>query len=291
MHHGNSPNNRKECNLHALWKISAVCVAKECRDAAFHIAFAIHVSLGSTQPPLLRSTPRAARVAPLEEVVTAHPHHRALRNTNQPHGMGAVPPRKKIPGNSPLPRVARTAVSLCLQKAFFQSRTRPHHTPVKTFGPLQHTLPPPGRVRPLAARRSKWDHKKHQFKKVRPPPQQSRSPFLTKACSGRRHAQSQSNGLPRESRNGDAPLLWKAQQKNVLRSPREQHTLNRIQLHYCGHPHTQHECDNAGKEARNNTTHPSHKGQAASVLPSTIIPPHITPLHIRSKRPTQCTLH
>ncbi|ESS61245.1 hypothetical protein TCDM_11171 [Trypanosoma cruzi Dm28c] len=149
---------------------------------------------------------------------------------------------------------------------------------------LQHTLPTPGRVRPLAARRSKWDHKKHQFKKVRPPPQQSRSPFLTKACSGRRHAQSQGNGLSRESRNGDAPLLWEAQQKHVSRSPREQHTLNRIQLHYCGHPHTQHDCGNAGKEARNNTTYPSHKGQAVSVLPSTIIPPHITPLHSRSKK-------
>ncbi|RNC36261.1 hypothetical protein TcCL_Unassigned00770 [Trypanosoma cruzi] len=94
MHHGNPPHNRKECNLHALWKISAVCMAKECRDAAFHIAFAIHVSLGSTQPPLLRSAPRAARVAPLEEVVTAHPPHRALWNKNQPHGMGAVPPRQ-----------------------------------------------------------------------------------------------------------------------------------------------------------------------------------------------------
>ncbi|RNC40048.1 hypothetical protein TcCL_NonESM10521 [Trypanosoma cruzi] len=71
---------------------------------------------------------------------------------------------------------------------------------------------------------------------------------------------------------------------NVSCSPRERHTLNRIQLHYCGHPHTQHECDNAGQEARNNSTHPSHKGQAASVLPSTIIPPHITPMHIRSKK-------
>ncbi|RNC51883.1 hypothetical protein TcCL_ESM10953, partial [Trypanosoma cruzi] len=94
MHHGNPPHNRKECNLHALWKISAVCMAKECRDAAFHIAFAIHVSLGSTQPPLLRSAPRAARVAPLEEVVTAHPPHRALWNKNLPHGMGAVPPHQ-----------------------------------------------------------------------------------------------------------------------------------------------------------------------------------------------------
>ncbi|RNE96546.1 hypothetical protein TcG_12963 [Trypanosoma cruzi] len=84
--------------------------------------------------------------------------------------------------------------------------------------------------------------------------------------------------------------FWEAQQKHVLRSPREQHTLNRIQLHYCGHPHTQHDCDNAGKEARNNSTHPSHKGQVASVLPSTIIPPHITPLHIHSKKAhTVCT--
>ncbi|RNC38778.1 hypothetical protein TcCL_NonESM11939, partial [Trypanosoma cruzi] len=62
------------------------CAWKKCRDAAFHVAFAIHISLGSTQPPLLRSAPRAARVAPLKEVVTAHPHHRALRNTNLPHG-------------------------------------------------------------------------------------------------------------------------------------------------------------------------------------------------------------
>ncbi|RNE99402.1 hypothetical protein TcG_12077, partial [Trypanosoma cruzi] len=102
--------------------------------------------------------------------------------------------------------------------------------------------------------------------------------------SVRRHAQSQSNGLPRKSRNGDAPLLWKPNKIHVSRIPREQHTLNRIQLHYCGHPHTQHECDNACQEARNNSTHPSNKGQAASVLPSTIIPPHITPLHIHSKK-------
>ncbi|EKG01267.1 hypothetical protein TCSYLVIO_007736 [Trypanosoma cruzi] len=124
------------------------------------------------------------------------------------------------------------------KRLFSQTRTRLHHTPVKTFGPshakdwsgrtagkttpaamssphtpthrcpayhqkqkyqrnmshpncksqvrLQHTLPPPGRVRPLAARRSKWDRQKHQFEKVRPPPQQSRPPFLTmaKAYSG-----------------------------------------------------------------------------------------------------------
>ncbi|KAF5221848.1 hypothetical protein ECC02_005014 [Trypanosoma cruzi] len=38
--------------------------------------------------------------------------------------------------------------------------------------------------------------------------------------SGRRHAQSQSNGLPRESRNDDAPLLWASQQKTcVAQSP------------------------------------------------------------------------
>ncbi|RNF00817.1 hypothetical protein TcG_11742 [Trypanosoma cruzi] len=36
--------------------------------------------------------------------------------------------------------------------------------------------------------------------------------------SGRRHAQSQGNGLPRESRNGDAPLLWEAQQKKMCRA-------------------------------------------------------------------------
>ncbi|RNC56601.1 hypothetical protein TcCL_ESM05856 [Trypanosoma cruzi] len=94
MHHGNPTHNRKECNLHALWKMTAVCTAKECRDAALHTALAIHVSIGSTQPPLLRFAPRAARAAPLEEVVTAHPPHRALWNTNLPHRMGAVPPRQ-----------------------------------------------------------------------------------------------------------------------------------------------------------------------------------------------------
>ncbi|RNF06010.1 hypothetical protein TcG_10662 [Trypanosoma cruzi] len=80
------------------------------------------------------------------------------------------------------------------------------------------------------------------------------------------------------------PSFGPPNKKHVSRSPREQHALNRIQLHYCGHPHSQHECDNAGQEARNNSTHPSHKGQAVSVLPSTIIPPHITPLHICSKK-------
>ncbi|RNC62258.1 hypothetical protein TcCL_ESM00277 [Trypanosoma cruzi] len=94
MHHGNPTHNRKEYNLQALWKIFVVCMAKECRDAAFHTALAIHVSIGSTQPPLLRFAPRAARAAPLEEVVTAYPYHRALWNKNQPHGMGAVPPRQ-----------------------------------------------------------------------------------------------------------------------------------------------------------------------------------------------------
>ncbi|RNF08660.1 hypothetical protein TcG_09855 [Trypanosoma cruzi] len=80
------------------------------------------------------------------------------------------------------------------------------------------------------------------------------------------------------------PSLGPPKKIHVLRSPREQHTLNRIQLHYCGHPHTQHECENAGQKARNNSTHPSHKGFAVSVLPSTIIPPQITPLHIHSKK-------
>ncbi|RNF00175.1 hypothetical protein TcG_11800 [Trypanosoma cruzi] len=79
------------------------------------------------------------------------------------------------------------------------------------------------------------------------------------------------------------PSFVKPNKKHVSRSPREENTLNRIQLHYCGHPHTQHERDNAGQEARNNSTHPSHKGQAASVLPS-IIPPHIALLHIHSKK-------
>ncbi|RNF09831.1 hypothetical protein TcG_09638 [Trypanosoma cruzi] len=60
------------------------------------------------------------------------------------------------------------------------------HPNCKSQVRLQHTLSPPGRARPLAARRSKWDHQKHQFGKIRPPPQQSRSPLLTKAkaCSG-----------------------------------------------------------------------------------------------------------
>ncbi|RNC36283.1 hypothetical protein TcCL_Unassigned00749 [Trypanosoma cruzi] len=97
------------------------------------------------------------------------------------------------------------------------------HPNCKSQVRLQLTLPPPGRVRPLAARRSKWDHQKHQFGKVRPPPQQSRSPFLTDGKglqwrSGRRHAQSQGNGLPRESRNGDAPLLLGNPTKNMCRA-------------------------------------------------------------------------
>ncbi|RNE96820.1 hypothetical protein TcG_12848 [Trypanosoma cruzi] len=137
---------------------------------------------------------------------------------------------------------------------------------------LQHTLSTPGRVQPLAARRSKWDHRKHQFGNIRPPPQQSRSPFLTtaKACSGAADGGTHSRRVM-DCRGKHAtamrPSFGKPNKKHVSRSPREQHTLNRIQLYYCGHPHTQHECDNAGKEARNNTTHPSHKGFAASVPP------------------------
>ncbi|ESS61440.1 hypothetical protein TCDM_10971 [Trypanosoma cruzi Dm28c] len=122
MHHGIPTHNRKECNLRDLWKISAVCMAKKCRDAAFHIAFAIHVSLGSTQPLLLRSAPRAARVAPLEEVVTAHPHHRALRNTNQPHGMGAVPPRKKNPRKFPAASCGTGGSIIMPAKGFFPNK-------------------------------------------------------------------------------------------------------------------------------------------------------------------------
>ncbi|RNC40875.1 hypothetical protein TcCL_NonESM09605 [Trypanosoma cruzi] len=169
------------------------------------------------------------------------------------------------------------------------------HPDCKSQVRLQHTLPPPGRVRPLAARRSKWDHQKHQFGNIRPPPQQSRSPFLTKtkACGGAADGGTHSRRVMdcrRKHATAMRPSLGPPNKKHVSRSPREQHTLNRIQLHYCGHPHTQHECDNAGKEARNTTTHPSHKGQAASVLPSTIIPPHTTPLHIRSKKAhTVCT--
>ncbi|RNC38804.1 hypothetical protein TcCL_NonESM11914 [Trypanosoma cruzi] len=110
---------------------------------------------------------------------------------------------------------------------------------------------------------------------------------MAKACSGAADGGTHSRRVM-DCRGKHAtamrPSFGKPNKKHVSRSPREQHTLNRIQLHYCGHPYSQHECDNAGQEARNNSTHPSHKGQAASVLPSTIIPPHITPLHIRSKK-------
>ncbi|RNF13348.1 hypothetical protein TcG_08422 [Trypanosoma cruzi] len=95
------------------------------------------------------------------------------------------------------------------------------HPNCKSQVRLQHTLPPPGRVQPLAARRSNWDHQKHQFGNIRPPPQQSRSPLLTNGKglqwrSGRRHAQSQGNGLPREARNGDAPLLFGKPNKKYM---------------------------------------------------------------------------
>ncbi|RNC32542.1 hypothetical protein TcCL_Unassigned04832 [Trypanosoma cruzi] len=39
MHHGNPPHNRKECNLHALWKISAMRVSQK---SAVTLPFILH---------------------------------------------------------------------------------------------------------------------------------------------------------------------------------------------------------------------------------------------------------
>ncbi|RNC33425.1 hypothetical protein TcCL_Unassigned03881 [Trypanosoma cruzi] len=99
------------------------------------------------------------------------------------------------------------------------------HPNCKSQVRLQLTLPPPGRVRPLAARRSKWDHQKHQFGKVRPPPQQSRSPFLTKtkACGGAADGGMHSRRVM-DCRGNHAtamrPSFWETQQKTcVAQSP------------------------------------------------------------------------
>ncbi|RNC47101.1 hypothetical protein TcCL_NonESM02988 [Trypanosoma cruzi] len=99
------------------------------------------------------------------------------------------------------------------------------HPNYKSQVRLQQTLPPPGRVRPLAARRSKWDQQKAPIREHSTTATAVTLPISHKGeglrwRSGRRHAQSQGNGLPRESRNGDAPLLWASQQKTcVAQSP------------------------------------------------------------------------
>ncbi|RNC39024.1 hypothetical protein TcCL_NonESM11675 [Trypanosoma cruzi] len=95
------------------------------------------------------------------------------------------------------------------------------HPNCKSQVRLQLTLPPPGRVRPLAARRSKWDQKKHQFGNIRPPPQQSRSPFLTKAkaCIGAADSGTHSRRVM-DCRGNHAmamrPSFWEAQQKTCV---------------------------------------------------------------------------
>ncbi|RNC42257.1 hypothetical protein TcCL_NonESM08149, partial [Trypanosoma cruzi] len=66
---------------------------KKSRDAAFLIAFAIHVSRGARSHHSSVPLPRAARAASLEEVVTAHPPSPCIaeyKSTTR-HGCGAAP--------------------------------------------------------------------------------------------------------------------------------------------------------------------------------------------------------
>ncbi|RNC33006.1 hypothetical protein TcCL_Unassigned04335 [Trypanosoma cruzi] len=135
MHHGNPSYKRKECNLHALWKISAVCMAKECRDAAFHIAFAIHVSLearshhSSVPLPVLLVSLHWRKLSP-HIPITVH----CGIQINHTAWVRCHPANKSQETPHCLVWHGRQYHYAC-KRLFFQTRTRLHHTPVKTFGP------------------------------------------------------------------------------------------------------------------------------------------------------------
>ncbi|RNC39023.1 hypothetical protein TcCL_NonESM11674 [Trypanosoma cruzi] len=135
MHHGNPTNKRVQFACF-MENICNARVKKECRDAAFHIAFAIHVSLGSTQPPLLRSAPvllaslhwrKLSPHIPLTVHCGIQTYHTAWVRCHPANKSQDLPTASCGTGGSSIIMPA---------KGFFsQSRTRPHHTPVKTFGP------------------------------------------------------------------------------------------------------------------------------------------------------------
>ncbi|ESS58351.1 hypothetical protein TCDM_12385 [Trypanosoma cruzi Dm28c] len=54
MHHGKFPHNRKECNLHALWKMPSVCVSQKSAVTLpfiLHSPFTYHWKHAATTPP------------------------------------------------------------------------------------------------------------------------------------------------------------------------------------------------------------------------------------------------
>ncbi|ESS69293.1 hypothetical protein TCDM_02053 [Trypanosoma cruzi Dm28c] len=128
MHHGNL-TQQKRVQLHALWKISAIRVSQKSAVTLpflLHSPFTYHLEArshhSSVPLPVLLVSLHWRKLSP-HIPITVHCgiqiNHTAWVRCH---------PAKKIPENTPLPRVARAAVSLCLRKAFFpiKNAAAPH---------------------------------------------------------------------------------------------------------------------------------------------------------------------
>ncbi|RNC32925.1 hypothetical protein TcCL_Unassigned04423 [Trypanosoma cruzi] len=136
MHHGKFPHNRKECNLRALWKISAVCMSQK---SAVTPPFILHspftYNLGarshysSVPLPVLLVSLHWRKLSP-HIPITVHcgiqTCHMAWVRCHPANKSQEIPHCLVWHG--------RQSHYAC-ERLFSQTRTRPQHTPAKTFGP------------------------------------------------------------------------------------------------------------------------------------------------------------
>ncbi|EKG05901.1 hypothetical protein TCSYLVIO_003018 [Trypanosoma cruzi] len=129
------PTQQKRVQLHALWKVSAMRVSQKSAVTLpfiLHSPFTYHLEAcshhSSVPLPVLPVSLHWRKLSPHIPSPCI-----AERKSTTRHGCGATPPinPRKYPTAS-----CGTGGSLIMPaKGFFQSRTRPHHTPVKKFGP------------------------------------------------------------------------------------------------------------------------------------------------------------
>ncbi|RNC38382.1 hypothetical protein TcCL_NonESM12373 [Trypanosoma cruzi] len=136
MHHGNPPHNRKECNLHALWKISAMRVSQKSAVTPpfmLHSPFTYHLEArshhSSVQLPVLLVSLHWRNLSP-HIPITVH----CGIQINHTAWVRCHPANKSQEIPHCLVWHGRQYHDAC-RRPFFQTRTRPQHTPVKTFGP------------------------------------------------------------------------------------------------------------------------------------------------------------
>ncbi|RNC38167.1 hypothetical protein TcCL_NonESM12613, partial [Trypanosoma cruzi] len=136
MHHGNPPHNRKECNLHALWKISAMRVSQKSAVTLpfmLHSPFTYHLEArshhSSVQLPVLLVSLHWRKLSP-HIPITVH----CRIQTYHTAWVRRHPANKSQETPRCLVWHGRQYHYAC-ERLFFQTRTRPHHTSVRTFVP------------------------------------------------------------------------------------------------------------------------------------------------------------